>query len=90
MAKYSFSIVRFWNCSGELVVGLVGAGDEDHAAGVAVEAMDDARPQWPAAAAEAGPKWNCKAPASVPDQCPRAGWTTMPGGLLTTTRSSSS
>ena len=27
--------------------------------------------------------------ANVPDQCPRAGWTTMPGGLLTTTRCSS-
>ncbi len=37
-------------------MGLVVPGDEDSAAGVAVEAMHDARPQRPAATAEAGAK----------------------------------
>ena len=74
---------------GQLVMGPIVAGHEDDAAGVAVEAVDDARTRRPAAALSAGPKWNCSAPARVPDQCPRAGCTTIPGGLLTTTSSSS-
>ena len=37
---------------GQFRVGLIGAGHEDHAAGVAVEAVDDARPVQPAAGAE--------------------------------------
>ena len=56
IAKYSFSIVRCWNLRAKLEVGLIGAGHEDHAAGVAVEAMDDARAVQPAAALKAGPK----------------------------------
>ena len=75
---------------GQLGMGLIVAGDENHAAGVAVEAVDNARPARPAAGAEGGAKMELQAPASVPDQCPRAGCTTMPGGLLTTATNSSS
>ena len=75
---------------GEFVVCAVGAGDEDDAAGVAVEAMDDSRPQRPARAARRGAEMELQRAAKVPDQCPRAGWTTIPGGLLMSTRSSSS
>ena len=56
MAKYSFSIERDLELDRQPAVGLVVPGHEDRAAGVAVQPMHDARPQRPAAAAEAGAK----------------------------------
>ena len=52
MARYSFSTCAGFELGGEGVVGLIVLGDDDHAAGVAVEAMDDAGAGWAAAAAE--------------------------------------
>ena len=47
-AKYSFSIERAANCLAEFGVGDVVSGDQDRAAGVAVEAVDDAGAVQPA------------------------------------------
>ena len=89
-AKYSLRIARCWNWGAQKAVGQVVLGHQDHAAGVAVEAVDDAGPGGTAGRAQPPPKWCCKALASVPDQWPRAGWTTIRGGLLITASQSSS
>ena len=90
MAKYSFSIDRDWNwiasrlwawsCRATRIAPLVSRSRRCTMPGR----------NGPPLLLRLGPKWNCSALTSVPDQCPRAGCTTMPGGLLTTTRSSSS
>ena len=90
MAKYSFSIERDWNwiasrrwawsCRATRIAPLVSRSKRCTMPGRS----------GPPLLLRLGPKWNCSALTSVPDQCPRAGCTTMPGGLLTTTRSSSS
>ena len=70
----------------EACVRLVRASDHEHARRVAVETVDDARPisSPPAASSASRP---C---TSVPVSWPAAGWTTMPAGLSTTSRCSSS
>ena len=70
---------------GQFGVGHVVSGDQDRAAGVAASRWTMPGRFSPPATLKVGPKWNCSSPTSVPDQWPRAGWTTMPGGLFTTT-----
>ena len=70
----------------QVAVGLLVLGDQDDAAGVAVEPVDDARPVVAVQLAEIAAKWNCRALTSVPVQLPLAGCTTMSCGLLMTAR----
>ena len=55
-AKYSFSIDAGGELLGQFGVGLIVAGHQDHAAGVAVEPVDDARPAQPAGGAQGRPE----------------------------------
>ena len=70
-------------------VGQVVLDDDQKPGRVAVEAVDDSRAIL-AARVESESKWNCSALTSVPCQFPFAGCVTMPGGLFTTVRASSS
>ena len=51
---------------GQLEVGAIGAGHEDNAAGIAVEAMDDARAGGTAAAAQGGAEVELQGPGQGP------------------------
>lgn len=53
-AKYSFSTGARGELLGQLGVSLIVAGDENHAASIAVEAVHNARPSGPAGAAQGG------------------------------------
>ena len=64
-------------------VGLVVAGDDEQAAGVLVEPVDDPGPLGVGAAAEELPSSSTR----VGPRCEGAGWTTRPAGLSTTARS---
>ena len=89
-ATYSFSTSRSWNCRASSSCDGVVLGDDHQPRRAAVEAMDDAR----AAVSPPMPlrswTWCSSALTSVPPAWPAAGWTTIPAGLSTTTRSRSS
>ena len=88
IARYSFSVVRRSNWAANSSVPVV-LGHDDHAAGVAVQAVDDARPRRPADGAQLVAVMGQRRGQGALPVAP-CGWTTMPGGLLTTISQSSS
>ncbi len=90
-AKYSFSIVRSWNCTLSLPWARSFLATRISAAGVAIQAVDDARPRRSAhraqlsAEVELQARWPaCPTSGPAPDGPP------SPGGLFTTASQSSS
>ena len=86
-ARYSRTSSRRLSRALEPAVRLVGAGDDEEPRRVPVEAVDDSRPLRLLSTRHARPRrpWT-----SVPRVWPAEGWTTMPAGLSTTSRCSSS
>ena len=85
MAMYSLKILRVSNCRLRSRWAVLLLGDEDDAAGVAVEAMDDAGPVVAVEVAELG-EVETQGVDQRAGPVPLAGCTTMSAGLFTTAR----